>query len=57
MASPRMSSRPTVCLRFVSGADLGNPLGNLFHIAHKHAVWGSDVPFGVQFGGGGGVEV
>ena len=51
MAPPGMPSRPFdrpfVCPRFVSGADLGNPWEDLFHIAHTHPLGGVDVPFGV----------
>ena len=38
---------PDIWPHYFSGAYLGNPWGDVFHIAHRHPLGGVDVPFGV----------
>ena len=47
LVSSRMSPRLSICPRFISGADLGNPLGDFFHIARTYPFKGVDEPSGV----------
>ena len=47
-ALPLISGWPSICPCFISGADLGNPLGDFFDIAHTHHLGGVDVSFGVM---------